>query len=411
MMKKGREVKYLILEAVILVCLFAAGIGIRIYYMPSESYGLGAFYDAASVGNQNAVPYITGTGINQIYLYMLRGLFSIFGNVWQAGTIVQMVLFILGAIVFYFAIRKVNGRIGSLLIVGVMLCAPCFLPITYVYGPQMLFFLLFGVGLYYTHCFVKDCADLEEFGILFIIQTIFTGLYAGLLIYLDLFSVILVLPVILLPYLMRNNLGVLKGVGVFFLWLVSAIACVISGGIVEGMLAGIPVGNVLERWLEYSYGQLFAFPYGYVSWENLLSDRHIWLGLFMLAAYISVLVYFVIYLVFYRTSRSVRELDVEGLLIHETEAEEDAEAVIEQNVKAESVTETEPVEKQIAEERLTELVNEPIKKPEESIAFIENPLPLPKKHVKKNLDYAFQPDFEDMDYDIRVSDKDDYDLK
>ena len=37
-------------------------------------------------------------------------------------------------------------------------------------------------------------------------------------------------------------------------------------------------------------------------------------------------------------------------------------------------------------------------------------LAVPKKHVKKALDYAFEPDFEDMDYDIHTFEKDDYDL-
>ena len=44
------------------------------------------------------------------------------------------------------------------------------------------------------------------------------------------------------------------------------------------------------------------------------------------------------------------------------------------------------------------------------VKYIDNPLPLPKKHVKKTLDYAFLPDFEDMDYDINTSETDDYDF-
>ena len=30
--------------------------------------------------------------------------------------------------------------------------------------------------------------------------------------------------------------------------------------------------------------------------------------------------------------------------------------------------------------------------------------------MKKTLDYAFEPDFEDMDYDIHTFEKNDYDL-
>ena len=45
------------------------------------------------------------------------------------------------------------------------------------------------------------------------------------------------------------------------------------------------------------------------------------------------------------------------------------------------------------------------------IKFIENPLPLPKKHIKKTMDYRFEPEPEFMKYDIEVKESDDFDLK
>ena len=45
------------------------------------------------------------------------------------------------------------------------------------------------------------------------------------------------------------------------------------------------------------------------------------------------------------------------------------------------------------------------------IRFIENPLPLPKKHVKKTMDYRFEPEEEGMKYDIETAENDDFDLK
>ncbi len=381
MTKKGRATKYLILEAVLVVCLFAAAIGIRIYNMPVESYGLGIFYDAAKVESQNAVPYTPGTGITQVYIYMLRGLFLIFGNIWQVGTIAQIVLFILGAMVFYFAVRKVTGSIGSLLIVGAMLCLPWFLPVTYSYGPQMLYFLLFSVGLYYTHSFVWKAKESEEFGILFFLQAILTGVYAGVLVYLDIFSLILVLPTLLLPYLLKDTMGVLKGIGTFFLWLLSATVGVLGCGIAESVISNVTMDNLTLQWLLYGV--------------KIRQEMHIWLGIFMAATYIATLVYFAVYLIFKRTTRQVRELDVEALLKNQIDDEQ-----------SESEKVTEEVKIQSDKEEVTPQVEAP-----PVVQFIENPLPLPKKHVKKNLDYAFLPDFEDMDYDIRVSEQDDYDLK
>lgn len=43
--------------------------------------------------------------------------------------------------------------------------------------------------------------------------------------------------------------------------------------------------------------------------------------------------------------------------------------------------------------------------------FIENPLPVPKKHVKKNIEYAFEPSSDQMEYDIVIDETDDFDIK
>lgn len=47
------------------------------------------------------------------------------------------------------------------------------------------------------------------------------------------------------------------------------------------------------------------------------------------------------------------------------------------------------------------------KKPGE---FLDNPLPVPKRHVKKEMGYAFEPEADQMFYDIPVSDQDDFDI-
>lgn len=60
-----------------------------------------------------------------------------------------------------------------------------------------------------------------------------------------------------------------------------------------------------------------------------------------------------------------------------------------------------------------EPVHEPKETPEPApVTFIPNPLPVPKKHVKKEMDYAFEPAKEKMHYDLNnYRPEDDYDLK
>ncbi len=49
---------------------------------------------------------------------------------------------------------------------------------------------------------------------------------------------------------------------------------------------------------------------------------------------------------------------------------------------------------------------ETVKKPR----YIKNPLPLPKKHVRRQMDYQYTVDDKDMNYDVEVGDDDDFDL-
>lgn len=42
--------------------------------------------------------------------------------------------------------------------------------------------------------------------------------------------------------------------------------------------------------------------------------------------------------------------------------------------------------------------------------YLENPLPVPKRHVKKEMGYGFEPEPDKMHYDVSVPDEDDFDL-
>ena len=43
--------------------------------------------------------------------------------------------------------------------------------------------------------------------------------------------------------------------------------------------------------------------------------------------------------------------------------------------------------------------------------YIENPLPLPKKHVAREMDYQYTVEEKDMKYDVEVSEDDDFDIQ
>ena len=48
--------------------------------------------------------------------------------------------------------------------------------------------------------------------------------------------------------------------------------------------------------------------------------------------------------------------------------------------------------------------------PQRKVRMIENPLPLPKKHVRRRLDYGMEVPEGKYDFDLEVDDKDDFDI-
>lgn len=55
----------------------------------------------------------------------------------------------------------------------------------------------------------------------------------------------------------------------------------------------------------------------------------------------------------------------------------------------------------------TEQISAAPKRPGE---YLDNPLPVPKRHIKKEMSYGFEPKEDQMFYDISVSDQDDFDI-
>lgn len=48
--------------------------------------------------------------------------------------------------------------------------------------------------------------------------------------------------------------------------------------------------------------------------------------------------------------------------------------------------------------------------PYKPLRFLENPLPVPKRHEHKEADYDHEVPFDQMHYDVSVPDTDDFDL-
>lgn len=63
---------------------------------------------------------------------------------------------------------------------------------------------------------------------------------------------------------------------------------------------------------------------------------------------------------------------------------------------------------ELVREKIEE-INATVPVTQEKSRFIENPLPLPKKHVKREMDYSYIVPEADMHYDVEISEEDDFD--
>ena len=103
--KKEKSIRNrLIIESVIAVCFLAAGIGLRIYLLPTAGE-TAAYFDVAKISQDSSALLVPVQNSVYYYLCLLHGMFLLFGNHWIAGIWLQIGLQMLASIVLYFVVR------------------------------------------------------------------------------------------------------------------------------------------------------------------------------------------------------------------------------------------------------------------------------------------------------------------
>ncbi len=78
-------------------------------------------------------------------------------------------------------------------------------------------------------------------------------------------------------------------------------------------------------------------------------------------------------------------------------------------ISEDAVSEASASEGSAVEEADSETETESVAEPEK-IKLFETPLPLPKKHEKKEISYKFEPDADHMKFDVEIAEDDDFDI-
>lgn len=322
------------------------------------------------------------TYLNQesLYIAFLSVLFSFLGNKEELVLIINLILQLAGILFFFLGSKKLFRFVFPLAVAMISgILSGCFYPIYMDSSMHMIWFLS---GFLFWIC-AKIYCDLSGMYLKYIL----IGIILGISCYVDMAGCFLAVVFILLTLATKKLTLKDKSLQLLCFFL-----CLVNG-----------------------YFVMFYL------WNNFLFDLvlfHQWLAdktkHFMveegLNQYISLGIVLAISVIFYIIKR--REIATENSVAEElvgmnvvTAVEESTETLLETKVDVVTDVKEEVQKPSIEMNKETPEIPKPIK-------FIENPLPLPKKHVKKEMNYAFEPTSDQMHYDLNnYRFDDDYDLK
>ena len=361
---------WLMAECICLVGFLAVGLAVRVFCLDYAGENA-AYYDAAKVVEGSGLPGNTH-GITFAYVYLLRILFTFVGNRWIAGIWLQICLQLLACLLWYLAVRRNCGAVGGFILTGIMMFSPAEIISGLTYSPDILYLCIYGVGLLWVASFSD-----RQFRMRPVRDVLFLVLGAallGLICYLDITGITLVVLALgFIGQLRKRKSSVQEGVRVHrrgncVPWTAMAV--------VLGFLIGFRI-TVMD--------------------EN--SCRMFIYFIFMTASMICVEIFYV--LVSKKKKIPVKQMTEEKTQEMEQTKEEISGELDEAALVYEQAAQK--INQAIAEIHKQKLV--PGK-----VQFIENPLPLPKKHVKKAMDYTVSFDESMMHYDIEVDVNDDFDI-
>ncbi len=394
-------------EWIFIVSILALGFIIRVFMLENAGEEA-AFYEVCKITEDGGLSIKPVLGSVYIYCLLLHGLFYIVGNNWIAGIWLQIILQMLGVFVITLGLRKIIDKVPSYIVLMFIVFSPESIKSSITYSPQILYFCIFSIILYSLADYIKRSQELEETKSFMWLYTILNGVLIGLCIYLDISGLVLLFLWSILPMIKRNeytNIWLFRMLLGIFVAILSLILILY----IDALVSNSTLANILNAW---------AILYGSIGFDlNLLVNRLS--ADFILLIILSCIGCFS----FWRRANTERFTPFilmavgMGVLVFSGITTENMNGInllyiLLSILASVSVTElfcTEDLVRiRVDECKETKVVDADKSK---KIEFIENPLPVPKKHVRKTMDYAFIPEESQMKYDIHVSENDDFDLK
>lgn len=344
-------------------------------------------------------------GIEDLYIRLLRLLCIVFGNYEYICLQVQIVIQLMGGLVFCEAVRRMTGPVPALFMFVFFAISDLWIQEATIFSCTTLFFVIFSSVWLAISLWYKG----KEHGIW---SFMLLGAMSGILIYFDLTGIV-VLVALLYAFAIEAGreenqisdtvyLGLLGLSGVIF----AVAACVV----VDGVFCGIKINHVVSAWF-----QVYCQTPGFTGLSGVFNDGNGYVLVLLAVSMIGAVSFFL-----HKKSESMNLWVIVSVLLVVADCfgivckQPDVMCMLTLMVAVlagigvmnlydgalEKLSMME--EKDVMGKTIEDIAENKYMAKEENdgIQFLENPLPLPKKHEKKV-----------MDYDYYVSDDDDFDVE
>lgn len=413
---EGNGVRKAVAEAVAAVLLLAAGVTLRVLFL-DKGMEEAAYFDMAQV-NGEGIPSLS-YGAQYLYVCMLRALFYAVGNHFTAGVILQIVLQTGGALVFYLAVRRFSGASAGIVALAVLMFMPSAIREALVYSPRMLYFLLFSIVLLMVGRMTARQKK-DKFAWYGWLHTVLCGAAIAVVTYLDGAGVLLFIPVFGIV-LAKERKRLLCQWGVVLAGFLAVLALLFFA---DASLSGADFVSVCRVWAASYVPQFPVLSDLVFLRENTVME----LVLLSVAAFVILLGlpgFFcsrreecqtpfmmleigLVLLCVCRTDHVQARYEYLMLAVFAAMTGAAVRAVSAHEKTGEDAEENSVSQLPAAVAALSEAGDPP---EDGKVKLIDNPLPLPKRHVKKTMGYQREVPPEEMHYDIEVEENDDFDLK
>ncbi len=390
-------------ETFIVLCIFSAGLLYRIslYIQNRNAFAETIYYQMATVKPEEAGEQIIH-GASYLYTICLSFVLSFLGNKMTAAVWMQIVIQMAAILLAFFTVRRLAGRIPACIAMLALAVSSVYAEQSLVMTPESLFFALYLAGLLIVGGCVKNVCQCRTGRWQAFWGTVLSGFIVGFLTYLDAIAVTLV--IFLFSFLTGKK------------YRETAVSLIAGGLTFAGMLAlnaysdYTEIGKMAKAWFEL-YRTNASVDYLFYRTEFSVVEC---LVLVMLAFWLimafwnrrktqNVTPWFLLLFLLAPTP-----LAATGVLSYQ------AWSVFLWGVVAGiGVQQSFVYEKDVPIKQEASVESEPVTEEEaqpEKPRFLDNPLPLPKKHEKRTMDYQYEVGKDMMKFDIEIAENDDFDI-